>query len=155
MRSLSPNETVETAGTRDSGRGRRGTPRRRGLRAAATAAAVGLALVSAACGGSDSGSGGSAAVASGSWTDITAAAEKEGKVTIYSGQGTDQLNDLAAKFQQKYPKIKVEVVRGVETALAPKVEAEARTGKGIADVFVTTDRNWLEANKANFTAPRG
>ena len=93
--------------------------------------------------------------ASGSWEDVVAAAEKEGKVTIYSGQGTDQLDELAAKFQEKYPKIKVEVVRGVETALAPKVEAEARTGKGVADVFVTTDRNWLEANKANFVAARG
>jgi iron(III) transport system substrate-binding protein len=121
----------------------------------AAAAALGLALVSAACGGSDSESTGSPAVASGSWSDVVAAAEKEGNVTIYSGQGTDQLDELAAKFQEKYPKIKVEVVRGVETALAPKVEAEARTGKGVADLFVTTDRNWLEANKANFVAPRG
>ncbi len=120
---------------------------------AATAAALGIALVAGACGGSEP--EGSASVASGSWNDIVAAAEKEGKVTIYSGQGTDQLNELAAKFQEKYPKIKVEVVRGVETALAPKVEAEARTGKGTADVFVTTDRNWLNANKANIVAPRG
>jgi iron(III) transport system substrate-binding protein len=120
---------------------------------AAAAAALGLALASGACGGSEP--QGSASVATGSWNDIVAAAEKEGKVTIYSGQGTDQLNELAAKFQEKYPKIKVQVVRGVETALAPKVEAEARTGKGIADLFVTTDRNWLEANKANIEAPRG
>jgi iron(III) transport system substrate-binding protein len=153
MRSLTPDANVENAGARKPANGRRGATRRGGLRTAATAAALGLALVSAACGGSDT--EGSASVASGSWTDIVAAAEKEGKVTIYSGQGTDQLDELAKKFQEKYPKIKVEVVRGVETALAPKVEAEARTGKGIADLFVTTDRNWLEANKANFVAARG
>jgi iron(III) transport system substrate-binding protein len=153
MRSLSPDANVERAGTREPACGRRGAARRWSLRTAATAAALGLALVSGACGGSDT--EGSASVASGSWNDVVAAAEKEGKVTIYSGQGTDQLDELAAKFQEKYPKIKVEVVRGVETALAPKVEAEARTGKGVADLFVTTDRNWLEANKANFVAPRG
>ena len=153
MRSLSPDANVESAGTREPAHGRRGVARRGGLRTAATAAALGLALVTAACGGSETESKPTAA--SGSWEDVVAAAEKEGNVTIYSGQGTDQLDELAAKFQEKYPKIKVEVVRGVETALAPKVEAEARTGKGVADIFVTTDRNWLDANKANFVAPRG
>jgi iron(III) transport system substrate-binding protein len=93
--------------------------------------------------------------ASGSWNDIVAAAEKEGKVTIYSGQGTKQLRDLAAAFERKYPKIKVEVVRGVETDFMPKLEAEARTGKGIADVTVITDRAWLSTSKDNFEAPRG
>jgi iron(III) transport system substrate-binding protein len=112
------------------------------------------ALLFAACGGSDeNGAGGGPA--SGSWNDIVAAAEKEGKVTIYSGQGTKQLEDLAGKFQEKYPKIKVEVVRGVETDFIPKVEAELRTGKGIADIVVVTDRAWMSANKANFEAPRG
>jgi iron(III) transport system substrate-binding protein len=133
--------------------GSRGVTPGRGLRLLAVVAALISALALGACGGSNPAE--SAAVATGSWDDIVAAAEKEGKVTVYSGQGTDQLNELAKKFQAKYPKIKVEMVRGVETALAPKVEAEARTGKGIADFFVTTDRPWLEANKANFAAPRG
>ena len=153
MRSLSPDANFESAGTRVPTHGRRGASRRGSIRMAATAAALGIALVAAACGGSETESNPTAV--SGSWEDVVAAAEKEGKVTIYSGQGTDQLNELAAKFQEKYPKIKVEVVRGVETALAPKVEAEARTGKGVSDLFVTTDRNWIEANKGNFVAPRG
>jgi iron(III) transport system substrate-binding protein len=153
MRSLSPDANVQSAETREPVQAGRGASRRAGLRTVTAVVALGLSLVSGACGGSEP--EGSASVASGSWNDIVAAAEKEGKVTIYSGQGTDQLNALAAKFQEKYPKIKVEVVRGVETALAPKVEAEARTGKGTADLFVTTDRNWLDANKANFVAPRG
>lgn len=133
--------------------GRRDVTRGGALRLLAIVTALVSALALSACGGSSPAE--SAAVASGSWNDIVAAAEKEGKVTVYSGQGTDQLNELAKKFQAKYPKVKVEMVRGVETALAPKVEAEARTGKGIADFFVTTDRPWLEANKANFLAPRG
>ena len=66
----------------------RGTARRLSRRLLATLAAVtGLALLVGACGGSDSQS----AVASGSWNNIVAAAEKEGKVTIYSSQGTDLL----------------------------------------------------------------
>jgi iron(III) transport system substrate-binding protein len=130
----------------------RAAVRRVSRRLLATLAGVtGLALLLGACGGSESES----TVASGSWNDVVAAAEKEGKVTIYSGQGTDQLEDLKARFEQKYPKIKVEVVRGVETDFIPKVEAEARTGKGIADIFVLTDRSWLTANKDDFHAPRG
>jgi iron(III) transport system substrate-binding protein len=112
---------------------------------------TGLALLVGACGGAESES----TAASGSWNDVVAAAEQEGKVTIYSSQATDLLEDLVEKFEQEYPKINLEVVRGVETDFIPKVEAEARTGKGIADIFVLTDRNWLTANKDNFHAPRG
>jgi iron(III) transport system substrate-binding protein len=128
---------------------------RKTLRMGTLALCAGAAALITACGGSGGSNTAASAPASGSWTDVVAAAEKEGKVTIYSGQGTEQLEDLAARFQQKYPKIKAEVVRAVETDLAPKVEAEARTGKGIADVFVMTDRAWLDANKATFVAPRG
>ena len=54
--------------------------RRASLRMAATAAALGIALVAAACGGSEPESNPTAAT--GSWEDVVAAAEKEGKVTI-------------------------------------------------------------------------
>jgi iron(III) transport system substrate-binding protein len=140
---------------RDTGTGavRRRVGRRR-LTLSSVALCAAAALLLAACGGSDENGAGAGPV-SGSWSDIEAAAEKEGKVTIYSGQGTKQLQDLASKFQQKYPKIKVEVVRGVETDFIPKVEAELRTGKGIADIVVVTDRAWMSANKANFEAPQG
>jgi iron(III) transport system substrate-binding protein len=116
---------------------------------------AGAAALATACGDTDEAGSAASVPASASWSDIVAAAEKEGEVTIYSGQGTKQLEDLARRFQQKYPKIKVEVVRGVETDFMPKVEAELRTGKGIADVVVVTDRAWLGSNKANLQAPRG
>jgi iron(III) transport system substrate-binding protein len=128
---------------------------RKTLRVGTLAICAGAAALVTACGGSGGTNTAANAPAKGSWNDVVAAAEKEGKVTIYSGQGTEQLEDLAARFQKKYPKVKVEVVRAVETDLAPKVEAEARTGKGIADIFVMTDRAWLDANKATFVAPRG
>jgi iron(III) transport system substrate-binding protein len=128
---------------------------RKTLRVGTLAICAGAAALVTACGGSGGTNTAANAPAKGSWNDVVAAAEKEGKVTIYSGQGTEQLEDLAARFEKKYPKIDAEVVRAVETDLAPKVEAEARTGKGIADIFVMTDRAWLDANKATFVAPRG
>ena len=139
---------------RDNGTGAvRRHLRRRRLTLNSVALCAAAALLLAGCGSDENGA--EAGPASGSWSDIVAAAEKEGKVTVYSGQGTKQLQDLAAKFQQKYPKIKVEIVRGVETDFIPKLEAEARTGKGIADIAAITDRAWMSANKDNFEAPRG
>ena len=75
-----------------------------------------------------------AGVSDAEWDEIVTAAKEEGKVTIYSSQGLDVLNDLAAEFKDKYG-ITFEVVRGIDSELIPKVEAENQTGKGIADVF--------------------
>jgi iron(III) transport system substrate-binding protein len=72
------------------------------------------------------------------WAQIVEAAKKEGTVTIYSGQGLDQLNDLAARFKKQYG-ITVQVVRAVDAELLPKVDTEFNTGRGIAGVFITAD----------------
>jgi len=105
------------------------------------AAATIVALTTTACGGS---SGGTAAgPVSGSWTDVVAAAEKEGKVTLYSSQNPVNLEKLKTAFQAKYPKIALEFVRGTDAEMNPKVEVESRTGKGIADVHVLTDAKWI------------
>jgi len=149
-------ETLETTGDLRAVTGARVAARRLSRRlVTGLALGAGAVVLAAGCGGSTESDTGASAKAPGTWAETVAAAEKEGKVTIYSGQGTEQLEDLAARFEKKYPKIDAEVVRAVETDLAPKVEAEARTGKGIADVFVMTDRAWLDANKATFVAPRG
>ena len=72
------------------------------------------------------------------WNKIVDAAKKEGAVTIYSSQGLVLLNDLADKFKKEYG-ISVTVVRGVDSELWPKVDAELSTGRGIADIAVLTD----------------
>lgn len=113
--------------------------------------AISSVLAVSACGGDTAKNG----PAAGSWSEIVTAAEREGKVTIYSSQGTDQLGDLAARFQQRHPKIKVEVVRGLDGELAPKVEAERRTGRGIADVYVSASMPWITANTTSYEPPRG
>jgi iron(III) transport system substrate-binding protein len=73
-----------------------------------------------------------------SWAQIVEAAKKEGAVTIYSGMGLDQLNDLASRFKKEYG-INVQVVRAVDAEFVPRIDTEFSTGKGIAGVFVTAD----------------
>jgi iron(III) transport system substrate-binding protein len=88
---------------------------------------------------------------------MVAAAKKDGTVTIYSSQGLDQLNKMAADFKAAYG-VDVQVVRGVDGDLAPKVEAEHQTGKGIDDVYVSASLSWVQP-KADaggwFVAPTG
>jgi iron(III) transport system substrate-binding protein len=75
--------------------------------------------------------------------ELVAAATEEGKVTIYSSQGLDALEEMATNFEAKYPGIDVEVVRGIDSDLAPKVEAENQTGQGVADVYVNASLSWV------------
>jgi iron(III) transport system substrate-binding protein len=106
-------------------------------------------------------SGGAATTAGGTtssaaWDDIVAKAKQEGKVTIYSSQGLDVLNALAAKFKEKYG-ITLEVVRAIDSEAIPKVEAEETTGKHVADVFAFANTQWGVDNAAKglFVAPTG
>ncbi|MGH3391127.1 MAG: extracellular solute-binding protein [Actinomadura sp.] len=68
---------------------------------------------------------------------------------------TDQLQALKSSFEKKYPKIKLTYVRGGGDEGLPKVEAEARTGRGIADVAVSASLSWMETHTRLFEAPRG
>jgi iron(III) transport system substrate-binding protein len=90
------------------------------------------------------------------WDAIVAAAQDEGKVTFYSSQGLDQLNDLAGRFNDEYG-IDLEVVRDIDSALIPKIEAEQTTGSGIADVVAEASAAWAEQRGAEgwFVAPVG
>src|SRR5215207_9479261 len=105
---------------------------------AATTAAPATSATTAAPGSTSTAAGATttagSAASSAEWDAVVAKAKDEGKVTIYSSQGLDQLNDLAAKFKAKYG-ITAEVVRGIDSELVPKVEAEAKTGNRVADVF--------------------
>ena len=88
---------------------------------------------------------------------LVEAATAEGKITIYSSQGLDQLNALAADFEAAYPGIDAEVVRGIDGDLAPKVEAENQTGSGVADMYVSASLSWVQthADMDWFLAPEG
>ncbi|MDT0403492.1 MULTISPECIES: ABC transporter substrate-binding protein [Streptomyces] len=88
-----------------------------------------VALGATACGGSDDDSTGEAVSAS----DVQAALEKGGTVTVWSWEPT--LKSVAADFQKKYPKVKINLVSERSgdkhyTALSNAMSAE----KGVPDV---------------------
>ncbi|WP_280489297.1 extracellular solute-binding protein [Nocardia carnea] len=110
-------------------------------KALGTAAVLGaLTLTLAGCGGSTAVS----RPVSGSWDGVVAAANEEGAVTIYSTQAQPVLADLENAFETAYPRIDLNVVRGVDADLLSRIDAEARTGKGAGDIAVITDVAWMQ-----------
>lgn len=130
-------------------------PRRR--RALPLALALITTLTIAACGDSGGDDKPRVVSASAGIDALVTAAKKETKVTVYSSQGLDALNNLAAAFEAKYPGIDVEPVRGVDGDLGVKVETEFQTGKGIADMYVSASLPWVQtqAKAGRFLAPVG
>ncbi|WP_133916027.1 ABC transporter substrate-binding protein [Streptomyces sp. NBC_00582] len=89
-----------------------------------------LALGATACGGSDDDSSDTKAVSAG---DIQAALKKGGSVTVWAWEPT--LKSVAADFEKKYPKVKINLVSERSgdkhyTALSNAISA----GKGVPDV---------------------
>ena len=90
------------------------------------------------------------------WLKIVDAAKAEGMVTIYSGQGLKQLNDLAARVKKDFG-VTVQVVRAVDSENATKVDAEREAGRAICDVFVDSDAAAvkLRSSRGHVVAPVG
>jgi iron(III) transport system substrate-binding protein len=107
-----------------------------------TASTSSPAAGSAASGSSAAGASGSAA-SSADWDSVVAAANAEGKVTMYSSQNPTNLDALKAGFEEAYPDITLEYVRGVDADGATKVQAEKDTGAGTGDVYVTASMGWI------------
>lgn len=85
----------------------------------------------------------------GSWEDVVAAANKEGKVMLYSSQKPANLDALKVAFHAKYPEIALEYVRGTDPDINPRVETENKIGKGTADVHMLTDASWIQTAAAS------
>ena len=68
------------------------------------------------------------------WEKVVAAARAEGHVVVYGdSQGTHP--DILAEFNRDYPDIKVVTVSGRGSQLAPRLVAERRAGKYLADIL--------------------
>lgn len=89
------------------------------------------------------------------WQKVIDNAMKEGSVTIYSSQGSDQLKDLAQRFEKNYG-IKVNVLRSVDSNIEAKASAE-RKSRQIADVLALSDQQWVteKAQSGWYTKPTG
>jgi multiple sugar transport system substrate-binding protein len=100
------------------------------LKAVAAASAAMLAL--AACGGDDSPDPGSGAAAV-SEADVQAALSKGGSLKVWAWDGT--ITDVVAKFQAKYPNVKVELVNaGTGDKQYTAVQNAIAAGSGVPDV---------------------
>jgi iron(III) transport system substrate-binding protein len=119
-----------------------------------------IALLAAGCGGSGSKSKSSTATTAATSSSVDPAfqavidkAKQEGSATIYSSQGTDQLNDLAKRFQDKYG-IHVDVLRDVDANVEAKLNVEHDSKKGIADVAVLSDTAFVNTKgQAGYFTP--
>jgi len=69
------------------------------------------------------------------WEKIVQAAEKEGQLVIYLGGAASQTK-IEEAFQSAYPKIKVTAVTGRGSQFGPKIIAERRAEKYLADFFL-------------------
>src|SRR5512138_819813 len=69
------------------------------------------------------------------WDKTVAAAEKEGMVSLYIFENGPLTEETIHAFERAYPKIKVSQLRGRGNDLGPRLVAERRAEKHIADLF--------------------
>lgn len=70
---------------------------------------------------------------------LVAAANKEGAVTIYTANQLESEQQLAKRFNARYPNIKIEIVRAPGSRLIARIDAEAASGKLGADIIEFSD----------------
>jgi iron(III) transport system substrate-binding protein len=120
--------------------GRKSTFRQHRLKLLSTLA---VALVAVVAGTASASSTGAAAAPKSAtakqWAQIVAKAKQEGSVTIYSSQHPVLLQNLAAKFKERYG-INVTVNRQVDGVTVTQVTAEQSTGNAVADLWVSASK---------------
>ena len=70
------------------------------------------------------------------WERTVAGAKKEGRLSLYLYLGDGELQGVAQAFQKKFPDIAVSTVTGRGNELGPRIMAERRAGKYLADVYI-------------------
>jgi iron(III) transport system substrate-binding protein len=78
------------------------------------------------------------------WKDIVAAAQKEGRVVVFSAQGPSVMERIKADFEKTYPGIALEQTRMSSGPMMSKLDQERATGADGGDVTITTEMIWLE-----------
>lgn len=117
----------------------------RGWRRMAALAALGLTIATLPACGSSGGGGGAELSACPAEPDVEKA-KAEGGLVVYTTVPEPQENRLVEAFNEKYPDIKVNVVRGAGE-LPERIGAEAKSGSDGADVFTFSDPSWFKSNE--------
>ena len=88
---------------------------------------------------------------------LHAAAQEEGTVVWYVTYPLDEAQPLATAFQERYPGVAVEIVRGSGTRIIERFETESRAGRAGADVItgalVDPHIAWKEAGMLEEWSP--
>lgn len=98
-----------------------------------------------------------AARAQANWKDVMAAAQKEGRVVVFTAQGPSVLERIKLDFEKSHPGIQVEHSRMASGTMISKLDLERATAADGGDVTVTTEILWLEerAKDGSLKAPAG
>src|SRR5918992_4963025 len=72
-----------------------------------------------------------------SWSDIEAAAKKEGKVVFYNNLQPNGIEPLLQKFRETYPEIRTEQIRLGSNPLIERFQTEFSSGRHLADALIT------------------
>src|SRR3954467_2943747 len=72
--------------------------------------------------------------------ELIAAAKAEGKLVFYTANFAEVEQEVIKKFNQRFPEIRVEMVRAPGGQLITRVKTEAAAGKLAADVVDHSDR---------------
>src|SRR3954463_5613902 len=72
--------------------------------------------------------------------DVLAVARKEGKIVLYTANFLDTEQAVAKRFAERFPGIKIEIVRAPTGQLITRIKTEAAANRMIADVIDFTDR---------------
>lgn len=81
-----------------------------------------------------------------SFDAVVERANSEGQVVVYSLLPESQEARMVEAFNEKYPRIRVTVVRGDSATMPARIAAERESNSGAADVFTFTDPAWFEDN---------
>lgn len=79
------------------------------------------------------------------WKAVVAAAQKEGRVVMYTATAPAIANKVKAEFEKTYPGITFEWQRAASGPLVSKLEQERQTAVDGADVAVHTEFTWFRA----------
>jgi iron(III) transport system substrate-binding protein len=73
-------------------------------------------------------------------TELLAAAKREGKIVVYTANFLDTEQAVVRRFSERFPGIRIEIVRGPTGQLITRIKTEAAANRMIADVIDISDR---------------